>query len=491
MERFATMTTDELADGICLRAGQIAAAEAEHLAWIGEFDRREGWAGAGMLSCAHWLSWRIGLSLSTAREQVRVARRLPELPEVETAYAEGRVSYSKVRAVTRVADPGDGIDWVELARHSSAAQLETIARGVRRAQANEAAAADPEAAAWSLRTRTRYDDQGNFVLTISGPAEFLPVLRAGIDAKKAELEREREAAAPAESAAPSASAASAALPAPDDASAEASRPTLGEHSPSALASADLDEQARGWPVGTSRRDALRAVAACRWTQDQRDEPTPAATGEREPGPAGSSDVPAEARPDASAEAPTTPPVTDAEALLALAEDALAAEQSHHPAAARRRRPQLTAQVDPLSGWARQVDGELLPPSSLRQVMASLPGRGGVLRLRLLTARDLRRHDLGRSSRLPSQALRELIGALDGERCRFPGCTRRRKLHAHHVRYWSAGGRTDLDNLVLVCSRHHTLVHASGFALVLHPDRRLDGADGRRDRAAAPPRPAVG
>jgi len=69
-----------------------------------------------------------------------------------------------------------------------------------------------------------------------------------------------------------------------------------------------------------------------------------------------------------------------------------------------------------------------------------------------------------------------VGVLDGERCRFPGCTRRRRLHAHHVRYWRDGGGTDLQNLVLLCSRHHTLVHQHGFALALAPDRRLSVAN---------------
>ncbi len=81
------------------------------------------------------------------------------------------------------------------------------------------------------------------------------------------------------------------------------------------------------------------------------------------------------------------------------------------------------------------------------MIRSLPGRQGLLRLRPVTADDLRRHDLGRTSREANAALRELLGTLDGERCRFPGCTRHTKLHAHHVRYWSAGGSTDLDNLV--------------------------------------------
>jgi Domain of unknown function (DUF222)/HNH endonuclease len=545
MTCLADLTVSELADGICLRAGRIAAAQAELLSWIGEFDRREGWVENGMLSCAHWLSWRISLSPSAAREQVRVARCLQELPAVAAAFAEGAVSYSKVRAITRAAVPDDGIDWVGLGRQSSGAQLEKIARGIRRARANEAARLDPEAALWSLRTRTRYDDNGNFILTISGPGEFLPVLQAGIEAKRAELQRHRDAQVADEIAnetvrPPAAAAEPEPEPEPEPelserrpttewgASAEAPKPAASaEAAEPAAADADraaappvqpveLDEQAPGWPAGTTWRDVRGVIARFVATQqrlreddergvsedtDEADPPTapdqpaavtppaapagtaaasaeapdaPAST-EAPQAPAGTAGASAEAPEalDASAEASKRTVVSDAEALLALAQDALAAEQSAHPATARRRRPQLTAQIDPLSGWARQLDGELLPPSSLRQVLKTLPGRHGIVRLRPVTTADLHRHDLGRSHREATTALRELLGTLDGERCRFPGCTRRKNLHAHHVLYWSDGGRTDLDNLVLVCARHHTLIHTQGFALRLHPDRRLD------------------
>lgn len=155
MTSLSSLSIAELTDGICLRAGRIAAAQAELLTWIAEFDRRKGWGGPGMLSCAHWLSWRIGLSPGAAREQVRVARRLEELPALFEAFADGRVSYSKVRAITRAAEPDDGVDWVALARRSSAAQIEKVARGVHRARSAEAASVDPEVAAWTLRTRTR------------------------------------------------------------------------------------------------------------------------------------------------------------------------------------------------------------------------------------------------------------------------------------------------------------------------------------------------
>jgi hypothetical protein len=96
-----------------------------------------------LLSCAHWLSWRTGLGLTAARERVRVAGRLRELPEVEAASSAGRISWSQVRAITRVAAADDGIDWADLARHSSGSQLERICRGVRRGQRIAEQGVDP------------------------------------------------------------------------------------------------------------------------------------------------------------------------------------------------------------------------------------------------------------------------------------------------------------------------------------------------------------
>jgi hypothetical protein len=425
MTSLSTLSTDELGEGICLRAGRIAAAEAELLPWIAEFDRREGWAGTGLLSCAHWLSWKVGLSLGAAREQVRVARRLEELPAVAAAYRAGRISYSKVRAITRVAEPEDGIDWVEHARHSTAAQLEQVVRGVRRAQANEHAEADPEAAE---------------------------------AAEAADVPAEAPVAAEPE-------------PAPQPV------PVAAVDVPAETPEVALDEQAPGWPAGTTRRDVQAASESFFTNLPRWREPAPEPEVDLSSPEVRAARQAADAlsvHPDVPAGTPgACSRVTDAEALLALAQDTLAVEQTQHPAIARRRRPQLTAQIDPLSGWGRQADGELLPPTSLRAVMKTLPGRGGVVRLRPVTDADLRRHDLGRTARDVSPALRELLGTLDGERCRMPGCTRRKKLHAHHVRYWTDGGSTDLDNLLLVCARHHTLIHTQGFRLVLHPDRRLE------------------
>src|ERR671929_51731 len=97
---------EELAVAITSGAVRLAVATASWLRLVGEFDARGGWHGVGIASCAHWLSWQCGLGPGAAREHVRVARALRDLPVIEAAFAEGRLSYSKVRAITRVAEPG-------------------------------------------------------------------------------------------------------------------------------------------------------------------------------------------------------------------------------------------------------------------------------------------------------------------------------------------------------------------------------------------------
>jgi hypothetical protein len=90
---------------------------------------------------------------------------------------------------------------------------------------------------------------------------------------------------------------------------------------------------------------------------------------------------------------------------------------------------------------------------------------------------------GRARREPSTTMLRQLRYRDRE-CRFPGCGSRRFAHAHHVRWWSRGGRTDLDNLVLVCTFHHKLVHEYGWSLARGPGDavRWYRPDGTRYRA---------
>ena len=104
------MHLDELESELLGLAGHIAAAECRFLQLLAEFDDRDGWAGPGIRSCAHWLSWRAGINPRTATEHLRIAHALQRLPRITAAFATGRISYSKVRALTRVV----GTDTVAL-----------------------------------------------------------------------------------------------------------------------------------------------------------------------------------------------------------------------------------------------------------------------------------------------------------------------------------------------------------------------------------------
>lgn len=124
---------ERLGDQVCALAGQIAAATSRFLDLLAEFDAAGGWAGAGVRSCAHWLSWRCGMDLRTAREHVRVARSLTVLPRTAQEFGRGALSYSKVRAIARVAVPETEDDLVEVALAAPAAHIERLCAGLRRA----------------------------------------------------------------------------------------------------------------------------------------------------------------------------------------------------------------------------------------------------------------------------------------------------------------------------------------------------------------------
>jgi len=122
---------DELADEITTLAAHIHAATHRLLTLIAEFDRLGGWEREGHRSCAHWLAYRTGIDLGAAREKARAARALTQLPLISASMARGELSFAKVRALTRVATSAAEGDLLELARGSTAADLERMLRSWR------------------------------------------------------------------------------------------------------------------------------------------------------------------------------------------------------------------------------------------------------------------------------------------------------------------------------------------------------------------------
>ena len=112
--------------------GHINAATARFLTLLAEFDRRGGWKHDGIANCAHWLSWQCGIGPVAAREKVRVARALESLPKIRAAFGEGRLSYTKVRTITRVATQDTEESLLHIGLRGTAAHVERTVRYFRR-----------------------------------------------------------------------------------------------------------------------------------------------------------------------------------------------------------------------------------------------------------------------------------------------------------------------------------------------------------------------
>src|SRR5262245_7707430 len=119
---------DRLGERIAEQAANLDAATYQLLVNLHEFDERGGWHAQGARTCAHWLSWRVGWTLPTARDRVRVARKLPQACTISDALRRGEVSYSKVRAMLRVATPANEALLLDYARLMTGSQLERTCR---------------------------------------------------------------------------------------------------------------------------------------------------------------------------------------------------------------------------------------------------------------------------------------------------------------------------------------------------------------------------
>ncbi|MEX2498897.1 MAG: DUF222 domain-containing protein [Wenzhouxiangellaceae bacterium] len=153
----------EIENEITELATHIHAATFRLLELIREFDQRDGWVGPGLKSCAHWLNWKCGIGLGAAREKVRVAHALEDLPEISDAFRQGQISFSKVRAMTRVATPENEEYLMMIARHGTASHLERLVRYFRKVKRIEALEAENQR--HELREMNWYvDDDGSYVI---------------------------------------------------------------------------------------------------------------------------------------------------------------------------------------------------------------------------------------------------------------------------------------------------------------------------------------
>ncbi len=413
---------ERLGDEIAELSARIQAATYELLVLIRQFDERNGWSSCA--SCAHWLSWRTGLAPGAAREHVRVARALGSLPKLSDAMRRGVVSYSKVRAVTRVATPETEQALLDVALCGTAAHVEQIVRGWRRVD-RMAEQTEERRRQESRSLRTWVDDDGMVVVRGRLTPEVGAVLRRALEAACDQAQGKGAAAEEAK------------------AVEEELAPTFAHR----------------------QADAIGVIAEC------------ALAGGLDRGTAGDRyQVVVHVDADALVEEPDVPAGTSEGAAI----DTRPTDDGQYVPAGT-----LSA---PAQASAAAVGQTVLDEAGGIHVSADTARRlacdAATVTMRHGPAGEIR--NVGRRTRTISPALRRALAARDGQ-CRFPGC-RNRRCDAHHVRHWADGGATALDNLVLLCRRHHRAVHEEGFSVTLGADGEalFIRPDGRPLPAVPPP-----
>ena len=161
---------DDLETAIVDLARQIDTTLFRYLELIREFDERRGWLAYGYSDCAHWLSHRCAVSLQTAHDHLRVALALKDLPTTSAGLRDGTLSYSKVRALVRLATPANEAGLIAFAKEVTASTLEHRIRELKNGEAGSAADARHVQEARSLK-RTVCASTGMVKLEVVLPAE--------------------------------------------------------------------------------------------------------------------------------------------------------------------------------------------------------------------------------------------------------------------------------------------------------------------------------
>jgi hypothetical protein len=387
-----------LGDEIATLASHINAATARWLKLLAEFDDRGGWDG--YKSCSHWLSWRCGIAPGTARDHVRVAHALARRPLIAAVFERGELSYSKVRALTRLDDDFSEELALEYANSASAGQLERIVRGCRSCVAVRQDAARRFAErefSWS------YDDEGGVCFRGRLPAELGALVVRAVEAARDEL-----GPPPAELA--------------EDVSAER-----------------IDQREATLSPRARNADAFVAVAQTALAES-----------------ASSADVyqvVLHVDADALAVSAETGAGPDARAVSAETDGdtelfAVSAETDRDTEP-----PAVSAET---TGRAELEDGEPLPAAAIRRLTCD----ASIVRVLENDGRPL---SVGRKTRSIPPALQRALRTVY-KCCAFPGCNQRYHLDSHHIDHWADGGETKIENLIRLCRHHHRLLHEGGFSV---------------------------
>ena len=521
---------ERMGEEIATLAARIDAATYELLVLIRKFDELGNW-GCGFLSCAHFLNWRIGLAPGAARERVRIARALGDLPRISAAMKRGELSYSKVRALTRVARPDTEETLLGAARTGTAAHVEQIVRAWRRID-RSVEAADDELRDASSEVTTHVDENGMVVIRGRLAPEAGEVLRKALKAAGEKLY------APEQKDRPSAGkvradalvlVAESALRGGLDPGSSGDRYQVVVH----VNEEELGTAASGSTNGRRRADRLaedeakvpQNQAARPATAPDRHGHVPAGTPDKDvpagtPGKPVATEVNEAKAPQNQAARPATAPDRNGHVPAETPEKDVPAGTPERPVA-----PEVTAPPEErrsahpraasatAGGETGGIPASQAPaPNGRESAGAGLPAADRLATNRAwigdsntpVSAETARRiacdagrvrmtHDsdrilsVGRKTRSIPPPIRRALEFRD-QGCRFPGCTSTH-CDAHHIVHWADGGETKLSNLVLLCRRHHRLLHEGRFGLRMSEDgavRFLHRGGRPLEQSPAPP-----
>lgn len=393
------------------RARAISTQTATFISELAAFDEHAGWRHEGARSCTHWLCWRCDLGEVAAREHVRVARSLRTLPHIREQFEQGTLSFSKVRAITRVANTDNEEELIAMASECTAGTLETRVRQYRDAQAADATKKENERDQWQFENRYlshRWREDGCLHITARLTPEqgavflkALSVVEESIECSHYDVHSE---SSPGEQ--------------PSDATGDqpGTQPSRTPSQRRADALCALAEHGANGDAAGRHSDRYQVVVNVDLdTLSSEDE--------------------AEHAPDTIDGSP------DSEQCCGA-----------------------TTPPSGRSGKSRLEPGSAISAHTARRLSCDASKVDVVSRQGEPLA-------IGRKSPVIPPAMRRAMMFRDEHRCRFPGCCATRGLQGHHITHWAHGGRTDLDNLVSLCPFHHRLLHEGGFRI--HADSHVE------------------
>lgn len=171
------VSIEEIESQLVSWSARESAVKAELLGVLAEWMARRGWERWGCTSPQQWLSWKCGLGRVAASVHIRVAMALTGLPAIAAALADGRITWSKVRAITRVATPASEQEWLTFALAGTAEHVDRLVRSFRRITP-----ADAEHQHTDRRFWTTQDDDGSTVLHAKLPTEIGAAIATGLRA---------------------------------------------------------------------------------------------------------------------------------------------------------------------------------------------------------------------------------------------------------------------------------------------------------------------